>query len=327
MITERQLVGSLQGKSIWKATAVEMFAIPLLYSGANSEQQRAYDAHLSNMRTFLSEALFYFSYDFSLTQTQQRLNTVPKESGNDDTAESSPLYQMNASDERFLWNEAIAAPFLAKPGLARYIVAAIDGFAQSAVLHLRGMTVRLTLLSRRTQHRAGTRFLTRGIDPSGNVANFCETEQILELVDKRIVYSWVTVRGSIPVFWSQTGQERIPPPVVHHRVWSKEAFRKHMTSLEEHYGAGITLLNLIDHNGKEAALGEAYEMAVRLDASNLRYVSVDFHQLTRGNRYDRLSELMSVLADNITSELWYSRIDSTLASIQRSVARTNCIDW
>lgn len=111
-------------------------------------------------------------------------------------------YQWECSEERFFWNMNIAVPFC-REGFGRYVVAVIDGFFQSQVLHMNGATLRLSLISRRSRHRAGTRFLTRGIDPQGNVANFVETEQVLELVEQGVLYSWVTVRGSIPVFWSQ----------------------------------------------------------------------------------------------------------------------------
>lgn len=38
-----------------------------------------------------------------------------------------------------------------------------------------------TIVSRRCCFRAGTRLFTRGIDVQGNVANFVETEQIVEI--------------------------------------------------------------------------------------------------------------------------------------------------
>ena len=47
--------------------------------------------------------------------------------------------------------------------------------------------------------RFGTRFHARGIDDTGNVANFVETEQIL--VTDGVVFSYTMIRGSVPVFW------------------------------------------------------------------------------------------------------------------------------
>ncbi len=79
---------------------------------------------------------------------------------------------------------------------------------------LLGMKVRgdieLWIISRRSRFRAGTRYLRRGIDDSGKVANYVETEQIM--IFKKHVISFVQTRGSIPVFWSQPGFRYRPPP-------------------------------------------------------------------------------------------------------------------
>jgi hypothetical protein len=61
----------------------------------------------------------------------------------------------------------------------------------------------LALISRRQHLRGGTRYNARGIDDQGNVANFVETEQILRL--NNLVFSYVIIRGSVPVFWEQKG--------------------------------------------------------------------------------------------------------------------------
>ncbi|XP_053406401.1 phosphatidylinositide phosphatase SAC2-like [Mercenaria mercenaria] len=56
----------------------------------------------------------------------------------------------------------------------------------------------------------GTRSKRRGLDETGACANYVETEQIIEFSHHRV--SFVQVRGSIPVFWSQTGVKYRPPP-------------------------------------------------------------------------------------------------------------------
>ena len=49
--------------------------------------------------------------------------------------------------------------------------------------------------------RTGTRMWRRGADLDGNVANFVETEQLLEA--NGYLASYVQVRGSIPLLWEQ----------------------------------------------------------------------------------------------------------------------------
>ena len=80
----------------------------------------------------------------------------------------------------------------------------------------------LALISRRSRFRAGTRYFRRGIDREGNVANFNETEQILllegnsrsepnSLDNYAAKFSFVQIRGSIPVFWSEINTLRYIP--------------------------------------------------------------------------------------------------------------------
>jgi hypothetical protein len=43
---------------------------------------------------------------------------------------------------------------------------------------VQGLAFDFVLVSRRSARRAGTRYLTRGVDESGSVANYVETEQV-----------------------------------------------------------------------------------------------------------------------------------------------------
>jgi len=59
----------------------------------------------------------------------------------------------------------------------------------------------MMLISRRRHAMAGARFISRGIDDNSNVANFVESEVILSYDQN--MYSFVQIRGSIPLFWEQ----------------------------------------------------------------------------------------------------------------------------
>ena len=83
---------------------------------------------------------------------------------------------------------------------------------------IKGVQVILYLISRRSRHRAGTRYFRRGIDEDGNVANFNETEQMV-FVDKSDseeqksphLLSYVQTRGSIPLYWAEINTLRYKP--------------------------------------------------------------------------------------------------------------------
>jgi hypothetical protein len=51
----------------------------------------------------------------------------------------------------------------------------------------------------------------RGADSEGNVANFVETEQIVTHGDLRC--SFVQVRGSIPIIWTQKPNLKYKPSI------------------------------------------------------------------------------------------------------------------
>jgi hypothetical protein len=90
----------------------------------------------------------------------------------------------------------------------------------------------ITLISRRSVERAGLRYLRRGIDEHGHTANGVETEQILSDPSwgpTHKIYSFVQIRGSIPVFFSQSPYSFKPVPQLQHsEEFNYQAFRKHL---------------------------------------------------------------------------------------------------
>lgn len=89
----------------------------------------------------------------------------------------------------------------------------------------------LTLVSRRSVKRAGLRYLRRGVDEEGDTANGVETEQILSDPDwapSSKVHSFVQLRGSIPIFFSQSPYSFKPVPQIQHSdETNAKAFKKH----------------------------------------------------------------------------------------------------
>jgi hypothetical protein len=82
-----------------------------------------------------------------------------------------------------------------------------------------GSSIELTLISRRSSYFAGTRYLKRGTNEEGYVANDVETEQIIcepntgLRIDEHFS-SFVQHRGSIPLFWSQNNTGGVPKPPI-----------------------------------------------------------------------------------------------------------------
>ena len=83
------------------------------------------------------------------------------------------------ADERFFWNLNLYHPIIHDPIASNFITPVSNIWAESKEFELSGKQFRLTLISRRSRMRQGPRYVKRGVDENGDVANFVETEQIL----------------------------------------------------------------------------------------------------------------------------------------------------
>lgn len=197
----------------------------------------------------------------------------------------------------------------------------------------------LTLISRRSIKRAGLRYLRRGVDDEGNVANSVETEQILSSLtwdtsaDK--TFSFTQYRGSIPLFFSQSPYS-LKPEV---STWGSydtnaKAFKRHFSALSARYDS-IYCASLVDKHGTEAKIGEAYERQAKSLNSNggvdgkgkeLGFEWFDFHQVCRGMRFENVSQLINTLGPFLKSASWTEISNSQVTHKQSGVLRTNCMD-
>ncbi|XP_047260338.1 phosphatidylinositol-3-phosphatase SAC1-like [Capsicum annuum] len=95
------------------------------------------------------------------------------------------------------------------------------------------------------------RYLKRGVNDHGRVANDVETEQIVLDEEagscKGKMSSVVQMRGSIPLFWSQEASRFSPKPdiILQRYDPTYEATRLHFEDLARRYGNPIIILNLI----------------------------------------------------------------------------------
>ncbi|ESO85130.1 hypothetical protein LOTGIDRAFT_131084 [Lottia gigantea] len=178
------------------------------------------------IKMFNEEESFYYSDKYDLTCSLQQQHSTQYN-------ESLPLFKR--CDQRFFWNKYLIQELIdfkcEEIDLAdHWIVPIVQGYIQMARCQMdfsenvspgdspgdyasssvEPLKYDIWLLSRRSRHRAGTRSKKRGLDETGACANFVETEQIIEFFPHLV--SFVQVRGSIPVYWSQTGIKYRPPP-------------------------------------------------------------------------------------------------------------------
>ena len=312
------------------------------------------------LQRLLSNGSFYYSTDFDLTnrlqdrQVMSRLPGATPDTLNRRSSEAT-AFDLDNLDHSFLWNSYMISPLAKfrsrlvaheKQALdrSRILTSAIRGFVLSNTIpaayaplrHTRtGLPSNLTIISRLSSKKAGTRFNSRGIDDDGNVANFVETETIYwsppvsghspgeiapNEVSAGICFSYSQIRGSVPVFWEQApgllpGQQKIS--ITRSAEGTQPAFNKHFAELEHNYGP-VHIVNLLSETKPgEAELTGLYRYGVQHCALNRAYekkskehevlkeTEFDFHAETRGNNYEAASSIRRLIEASADSFAYY----------------------
>ena len=148
---------------------------------------------------------------------------------------------------------------------AEMALGVICGNVSQKQMSLVGRTISLTLIARRSRHFAGTRYRKRGINNQGYVANDVETEQIVHDDASRVhpigqhYTSFVQVRGSVPVYWSQETALTTVQPKIDCKIIdpSYHATMLHFSDLMSRYGHPIVCLNLVKEGRDKSGLLES----------------------------------------------------------------------
>lgn len=244
-------------------------------------------------------------------------------------------------DPRFMWNAHLAKDLIDQ-GLHAYVLPIVQGWVQAtrfyvpspktdAPLDPPSTPVDLVLISRRSKERAGLRFQRRGIDEDGHVANFVETELMVRVLceDRWNIFSFTQVRGSIPLFWSQSSTltSMKPAPVLDRPVDQTLGItRLHFDDLKKRYGPQ-TVVNLAEITGKESVVTLGFKEAVeQLEDADVRYQAFDFHNECKGMKYGNISKLVDALSDVFSEQGYFWTNGPDVMREQRGTFRVNCID-
>ncbi|KAI8997241.1 SacI homology domain-containing protein [Pilobolus umbonatus] len=329
VITKRERIGSIRGKTIYKVAAFQILPLPLSLEGLNENQKKEEQEFVNLLETHLTSNNFYFSYEYDITQSLQRQLQFTKEQLHE------PMYKR--ADERFFWNRFASSKFIdAKVNMSDYILPVMQGFIEMKDCNINGNSFAWGLITRRSRHRPGTRYFSRGIDAEGHVSNFVETEQLVlfdglknsKPCEGKIELSFVQTRGSIPVYWAQVINLKYTP-----RLWLGES-RKSLAAARAHFDEQIKiygpqiLVNLVNTKGYELPMAQAYARVVeQLNDPRLYYTHFDFHSECSKMRWHRIQLLVDQLKDRIDESgyTYYDHSDAT-KKMQSSVIRSNCMD-
>lgn len=321
VITARECVGSYGSHPIYKVVSMRFLPCNSALKKSTPQEKKAEGDFANLLRAAEKIPGLYFSYDVELTLNAQRSYHLEAES------KTAPLWKQ--ADTKYLWNRRMIEELTQQKvslQLDPYILPVIQGSFQTFQTVIGKTTLNVTLIARRCMHRTGTRMWRRGADLDGNVANFVETEQILEA--NGYLASYVQVRGSIPLLWEQVVDLTYKPgfKIINLEDAPKVAER-HFSDLRRRYGS-VTAIDLINQCGGEGLLSQAYANAMQdLVNDEIRYVQFDFHRVCGHVHFERLSLLYEQIADDVKKHRYFllSTGQETLEE-QKGVIRSNCID-
>lgn len=317
VITERECVGSYLGHPIYKVASLKI--LPCDHSLNNSPaEQKKVEAEFSRLLKLAERTPgLYFSYDTNLTLSIQRLNALGDES------KLLPLWRQ--AEPRFLWNNYMME-VLIDSQLDPFLLPIIQGTFHHFQTAVGRDIIDVTLIARRCTRRNGTRMWRRGADSDGYVANFVESEQVVQM--NGFMASFVQVRGSIPFLWEQTVDLTYKPKFEILRA--EEAPRvveRHFLDLRKKYG-NVLAVDLVNKHGGEGRLCEKFGNAMQNVASDdVRYLHFDFHHICGHVHFERLSILYEQIEDFLEKN-GYLLLNEKGEKMkeQLGVVRTNCID-
>ncbi|XP_027925660.1 phosphoinositide phosphatase SAC8 [Vigna unguiculata] len=315
VITSRKEVGSFLGFPVYRLMSMRVLACndALRYSTAQEKKDETYFVNL--LKVVESMPGLYYSYETDITLNLQRRSKLV------DGWTSKPIWKQ--ADPRFVWNKHLLEELI-EYKLDRFIVPIVQGSFQRAQLKLKDSNAMVTLFSRRCTRRLGTRMWRRGANFEGDTANFIETEQLLETEEFK--FSFLQVRGSIPLLWEQIVDLSYKP---HLRVISHEETPKiverHFHDLVQRYGE-IVALDLTDKHGEEGQLSAAYAAEMQKQ-QNTRYVPFDFHHYCGSSNFDNLKILYDEISEDFEKQRYFliDRQGNVLEE-QIGLFRANCID-
>lgn len=345
-------MGRLKGHMIYKVISTEF--LPLRERPLHDPEE---DGYLSLLKSFIKSGPMYFSYSFDITNTFQRQSQIDL---------ALPLWKR--ADNRFFWNRFIHSDLIDfrssgsrnqtghQPAVDPYILPVIFGMLEIASTSIKSTPLTMVLITRRSRHRAGTRYFSRGIDEQGHVSNFNETEQIIILNDsasglggfaggngmqngnvggasqgKEVqIMSYVQTRGSVPVYWAEVNTLHYTPKLQIRGVETAvKSAKLHFEEQIRLYGDNF-LVNLVNQKGRERRVKEAYEQMVKLlvsapaERTQQDEVSDEkFHVVEPSGRQSDMDRLHYVYFDfhNETKGLQWHRAQLLLDRLRESLEK------
>ena len=350
---QTKFVGKMLDAQVFK---IEKFCyIPEMENYKDTEEDQLYLTMLDN---FLERNPLYYSDKIDLTisllNMKKKMDSEPK----------SHIFKYTVN--QYCWNYVMGKNFDFE-GMNEFVYPVINGFFGARVVSEYGEDndLHFILIGRKDDRRSGMRFLVRGADTNGNVANTVETEELLIYKDSKNninICSFIQLRGSIPLLWTQEPCFQLNPkisPLDDYNA-NRNVFRMHIEELFENYGS-VCCVNLVDKKKDQKIIGEYYNSlalnyndSVKDNKEKEKLLSIvwfDFHSECKKMKYENIQKLFktssfhdslnnfgfthicfnkeSIQEDyqkNKINDILIQKKDFQILKTQSGIFRTNCID-
>ncbi|VDN00841.1 unnamed protein product [Thelazia callipaeda] len=359
IVTKARVVATIGYHEIYKIEEVALISLASEGIAADNPDELRY------LKLFQSVDLstdFYFSYAYVLSRTlQENALGVSNWSRCDQTDKT---YQLGR-DSKFIWNNYLLEPLRENLVTNQWLIEIVHGYIGQQIIELPCSRLSLTLIGRRSAEYAGTRYLKRGANFRGQVANDVETEQIIWDMRSSPNFkvgkfsSFVQRRGSVPLIWSQDPATRgvVGKPVISIDINEPHAqtAAAHFRELRKKYGSPITVMNLVKRREKrrhETLLHDQFLKAVNYlnlflpKTERIAYLSFDVARCHKtGNVLSKLDEIgfrcvlrhgwfqtyPSVYCHKLRPNSLLNEFEPLISEdgrflLQRGIFRTNCVD-
>ncbi|KAI9827261.1 MAG: phosphatidylinositol-3,5-bisphosphate 5-phosphatase [Thelocarpon impressellum] len=350
LITKRSQVAMIGGHYVYQVDGTELVTLTTSASSRFKQDRNPEEARFLGILNNLDlTRSFYFSYSYDITRTLQHNIAREREALGQGQARSDP----DSFNAMFAWNHYLLEPAVETlKNTYDWCLPVVHGYVDQATLSVYGRTVYITIIARRSRFFAGARFLKRGANDLGYVANDVETEQIVsemlttsfhaagaKLYANPNYTSYVQHRGSIPLYWTQDNTGVTPKPPIELNLVDPfyGAAALHFDDLFERYGTPIYVLNLVksrERSPREAKLLKEYTNAVKYlnqflpDDKKIIYKAWDMSRASKSRDQDVIGTLEVIAEDVVQTTGFFHNgdFDTTGPQMQNGVARTNCID-
>ncbi|KAM3162296.1 Polyphosphoinositide phosphatase [Lachancea thermotolerans] len=350
VITKLSQVAVLGGHCIYHIDETEL--VPISNSYKTPEKSSGEARFLSTFLSLDLSKTFYFSYTYDITNTLQT-NLLREKLKAVDRVDLSVPVGIPDYNDMFMWNSNLLKPlFPCIDTVYDWFQAMVHGFIDQVNVSIWGRSVYVTLIARRSHHFAGARYLKRGVNKQGYVANEVETEQIVSdmiltpfhqpangYFDSDRYTSFVQHRGSIPLYWSQEASNLTAKPPIQINVVDPffSAAALHFDRLFQRYGGGpIQVLNLIktkEKTPRETKLLTEFEQCIDYlnkflaDDKKIEYTSWDMSRASKSHGQVVIEFLERYAVNTVESTgIFHNGRNFKSTQIQEGICRTNCID-